>query len=121
MFNCKDASVIFLFLNNLRVKSLIKLLIFPFLQHQAHLSNNDQQEVGRYLLESYFRTVTVSWVEEQNAEDNMDIVINLQGRTTVLNKKSGNFREYQIKIKAEKQLFCFYLYVVCSYVLYLNV
>ncbi|XP_022314416.1 uncharacterized protein LOC111118972 [Crassostrea virginica] len=64
---------------------------------QAHVSNNDRQEVGRYLQKWYFRTVTVSWVEEQNAEVKeklyMDIVSILQGRTPVLNKTSGNSKK----------------------------
>lgn len=50
---------------------------------QAHLSNNDRQEVGRYLQKWHFRAITVSWVEEKDAEvkekQYIDIVGNIQG------------------------------------------
>lgn len=78
-----------------------KVVNFSPYTHQAHVSNNDRQEVGRYLQKWYFRTVTVSWVEEQNAEVKeklyMDIVSILQGRTPILNKTSGNSKKAQKK------------------------
>lgn len=68
---------------------------------QAHLSNNDRQEVGRYLQKWHFRAITVSWVEEKDAEvkekQYIDIVGNIQGCAPVLNKTSGNSKKIHKK------------------------
>ncbi|XP_061183199.1 uncharacterized protein LOC133191462 isoform X2 [Saccostrea echinata] len=64
---------------------------------QAHLSNNDYQEVGLYLQKWHFNAITVSWVKETNADikekQYLEIITNLQDNVPHLNKTSGNSKK----------------------------
>ncbi|XP_062588490.1 uncharacterized protein LOC134250152 isoform X2 [Saccostrea cucullata] len=64
---------------------------------QAHLNNNDQQEVGLYLQKWHFNAITVSWVKETKAEvkerQYLEIITNLQNSVPYLNKTAGNSRK----------------------------